>query len=225
MRRLARPRRCGLALAFFATVPYGNVVHGHVEEQRGEALRRPGSHRELFVAFSLLALQGFGGVIVVAQRVLCEDKRWLTRAEFVEMLSIGQVLPGPNVCNVALMLGDRFFGWRGAVAALGGLLTVPFGIVLALVAVYARWAANPAVAGALRGMGAVSAGLIAGTALKLAQSLRGSPLGLPLCVALGAAAFVLVGLLRVPLIWALLAVGPAACGLAWPRVGGGGGPR
>lgn len=183
--------------------------------------RRPGSPRELFVAFTLLALQGFGGVIVVAQRVLCEDKRWLTRAEFIELLSIGQVLPGPNVCNVALMLGDRFFGWRGAVAALGGLLTVPFGIVLALVAVYARWAGSPAVAGALRGMGAVSAGLIAGTALKLAQSLRASPLGVPLCVALGAVAFALVGLLRVPLAVALLVVGPAACGLAWRRVGGG----
>jgi chromate transporter len=190
-----------------------------------EGLRRPGSPRELFVAFTLLALQGFGGVIVVAQRVLCEEKRWLKRAEFVEMLSIGQVVPGPNVCNIALMLGDRFFGWRGAAAALAGLLTVPFGIVLALVAVYARWAASPAVAGALSGMGAVSAGLIAGTALKLAQSLRLNPLGVPLCGALGTAAFVLVGVVRLPLGWTLLAVGPLACGLAWRCVGGGRDPR
>jgi chromate transporter len=191
-----------------------------VDRKDPELLERPSSPRELFIAFTGLALQGFGGVIVVAQRVLCEDKRWLTRAEFVEMLSIGQVVPGPNVCNVALMMGDRFFGWRGAAAALGGLLTVPFVIVLALVAVYARWAAVPAVAGALRGMGAVSAGLIAGTAVKLATSVRGNPLGIPACVALGAVAFALVGLLRVPLAWALLAVGPAACGLAWRRVGG-----
>jgi chromate transporter len=182
-------------------------------------LRRPESPREVFVAFTLLALQGFGGVIVVAQRVLCEEKRWLDRAEFLELLSIGQAIPGPNVCNVALMLGDRFFGWRGAVAALGGLLTVPFGIVLALVAVYSRWAANPAIAGALRGMAAVSAGLIAGTAFKLLQSLRNSPLGVPVCAVLGTAAFVLVGLLRLPLAWALFVVGPVAVGLAWRRVG------
>jgi chromate transporter len=184
-----------------------------------EDLRRPGSPRELFIAFTLMALQGFGGVIVVAQRVLCEEKRWLNRAEFLEMLSIGQAVPGPNVCNVALMLGDRFFGWRGAVASLGGLLTVPFGIVLALVAIYTRWAENPAVAGALRGMGAVSAGLIAGTALKLLQSLRDSPLGVPACALLGTAAFVLVGLLRLPLGWALFVVGPVAVGLAWRHVG------
>jgi len=192
-----------------------------VDREQPAVLGRPESPRELFVAFTLLALQGFGGVIVVAQRVLCEDKRWLTRAEFVEMLSIGQVVPGPNVCNVALMLGDRLFGWRGAIAALGGLLAVPFAIVLALVAAYASWAANPAVAGALRGMGAVSAGLIAGTALKLARSVRGNPLGIPVCASLGGAAFVLVGLLRIPLAWALLAVGPAACVLAWRRIGGG----
>ncbi|HEY6098596.1 MAG TPA: chromate transporter, partial [Anaeromyxobacter sp.] len=91
---------------------------------------RPATPRELFVAFTLLALQGFGGVVVVAERVLCEDKRWLTRGEFVELMSVGQVLPGPNVCNVALLLGDRLFGWRGAAAALGGLLTVPFAVVL-----------------------------------------------------------------------------------------------
>jgi chromate transporter len=183
--------------------------------------RRPASLRELFVAFTVLALQGFGGVLVVAQRVLCEDKRWLTRGQFLEMISVGQVLPGPNVCNVALMLGDRFFGWRGAVAALGGLLAAPFGIVLALVAVYGRWSSVPAVAGALRGMGVVSAGLLLGTAAKLSGALRGNRLGAPACWALGSAAFVLVGLLRAPLGWALLATGSVACGLAWRRAGEG----
>ena len=183
--------------------------------------RRPASPRELFAAFTVLALQGFGGVIVVAQRVLCEERRWLSRAEFVELLSVGQVLPGPNICNVALMLGDRFFGWRGAAAALGGLVAVPFGIVLALAAAYAHGASNPAVAGALRGMGAVSAGLIAGTAVKLAASLRQSPLGVPVCVLLGALAFALVGVLRVPLAWALLPTGSLAVALAWRRTGEG----
>jgi chromate transporter len=127
-------------------------------------------------------------------------------------------VPGPNVCNVAIMLGDRFFGWRGAAAALGGLLAVPFALVLSLAALYAQWASRPEVAGALRGMGVVSAGLIAGTALKLAAALRGNPLGAPACAALGAAAFGLVALLRVPLAWALLGVGSLACALAWRRL-------
>jgi len=185
-------------------------------------LRRPESARELFVAFMKLSLQGFGGVLVVAQRALCEDRRWLAPAEFVELLAVGQVLPGPNVCNLALMLGDRFLGWRGALAALGGLLAVPFAIVLGLVALCARWPAHAPVAGALRGLSLASAGLIAGTALKLAGALRHNPVGVPACLLLGTATFALVGLARAPLLWVLLGIGSVACTLAWRRVTSGG---
>src|SRR5512139_2528140 len=97
---------------------------------------RPSSPRALFVAFTLLALQGFGGVLAVTQRELCDRRRWLTHAQFVEILSIAQVLPGPNVVNVALIIGDRYFGWRGAFAALAGMMALPLVIVLALTATY-----------------------------------------------------------------------------------------
>ena len=190
-----------------------------VGEQPG-GLVRPASPRELFVAFTLLALQGFGGVLAIAQRVLCEQRRWLSKEEFVEILAIGQVLPGPNVCNVALMVGDRFFGWRGAFAALAGMMTVPLVIVLALTVVYAEYATNPTVAGALKGMGAVAAGLIIGTGLKLASALRANPMGVPVCIGLAALAFVTVALLRWPLVWVLLALGLVACAYAWRQLTG-----
>jgi len=182
------------------------------------ALARPASPAELFSAFTWLALQGFGGVLAVAQRVLCEERRWLTRDQFVEILAFAQVLPGPNICNVALMIGDRFFGWRGAFAALAGMMCVPLAIVLALTAVYAQFAALEQVSGALRGMGAVSAGLIAGTALKLLPSLRGNAMGMPASVVLGCAAFVAVGLLRWPLVWVLGGLGALAWLLAGARL-------
>ncbi len=182
-------------------------------------LPRPASLRDLFITFTLLALQGFGGVLAIAQRVLCEQKRWLTPSQFVEVLALAQVLPGPNVCNVALMVGDRFFGWRGAFAALAGMMAAPLVIVLAITALYAHYAVHPAVAGALRGMGAVAAGLIVGTALRLAAALRTNPMGVPACTGFAAAAFVAVALLRWPLVWVLLALGAIACGVAWWRLG------
>jgi chromate transporter len=185
-----------------------------------EPIARPASPRELFVAFTLLALQGFGGVLAVAQRVLVEQRRWLTREQFVEILSLGQVLPGPNVCNVALMIGDRFFGWRGAFAALAGMMAVPLVIVLLLAAAYIELAAHSMVSGALKGMAAVAAGMIVGTALKLASALRASPLGMPACAALAGASFVAVGLLRWPLVGVLLALGAVACAYAWLRIKG-----
>jgi len=185
---------------------------------------RPSSALDLFFAFSALSLQGFGGVLAVAQRVLCEQRRWLSKEEFVEILAVGQVLPGPNVCNVALMVGDRFFGWRGALAALAGMMTVPLVIVLFVTAWYAQYAAHPAVAGALKGMAAVAAGLIVGTGFKLAAALRVNPMGLPACAAVGVCAFTAVALLRWPLLWVLVALGCVSCFCAWRRLRAGASP-
>ena len=174
-------------------------------------LRAPVSNKDLFVTFTRMALQGFGGVLPIAQRVLCEQKLWLSKEQFVEILALGQVLPGPNVCNVALMVGDRFFGWRGAFSALAGMMTVPLIIVLMIAALYAEFSSNPMVAGALKGMGAVSAGLIIGSALKLITTLKNNPLGLPFCAAIAMITFGAVALLRWPLVWVLLGLGLVAC--------------
>jgi chromate transporter len=176
---------------------------------------RPASCAALFPAFTGLALQGFGGVLAVAQRELCERRRWLAPAEFLELLALAQVLPGPNVCNLALMVGDRYLGLRGALAALAGMLALPLALVLAASAFYAAHADQPFVAGALRGMGFVAAGLLLGTALKLAAALRRSPLGLPAAVLLGAAAFAAIALWRWPLTLVLPALGLPACAWAW----------
>jgi chromate transporter len=181
-------------------------------------LARPGSLGELFRVFTWMSLQGFGGVLTVAQRELVERQRWLSKEQFVEMLSIGQVLPGPNVCNLALMIGDRCFGWRGAFAALAGMLAAPLAIVVALAALYSQLASVPAVAGALRGMGAVAAGLVIATGCKLLPTLRKNPLGLVPCLAIVALTFGAIGVLRWPLIGVLGLGGPAAVALVWARI-------
>jgi chromate transporter len=183
-----------------------------------ETTARPSSPRQLFIAFTLLALQGFGGVLAVTQRELCDRRRWLTHAQFVEILSIAQVLPGPNVVNVSLIIGDRYHGWRGAFAALAGMMCAPLAIVLVLTATYVHYAELPAVAGALRGMGAAAGGLIIGTALRLAGSLRGTPIGGVAALALATASFVAVAWLRWPLIWVLLVLGPLGMAWAWRRL-------
>jgi chromate transporter len=181
-------------------------------------LSAPASNKDLFVTFTRLALQGFGGVLPIAQRVLCDQKRWLSKEQFVEILALGQVLPGPNVCNVALMVGDRFFGWRGAFSALAGMMLAPLFIVLMITALYAQFAMNPMVAGALKGMGAVSAGLIIGSALKLIPTLKNNPIGVPLCAVIAIVAFASVALLRWPLVWVLLILGAIACCYAGIRI-------
>lgn len=182
------------------------------------ATRTPASAAEMAWVFNRLALQGFGGVLPVAQRELVERERWITREQFVEMLSVAQVLPGPNVINLAVIIGDRFFGLRGVVAAMGGLLLAPLVIVLVLAALYGQLARVPVVAGALRGMGLVAAGLVIATALKLAPTLNKSPLGRGAAYGLAAATLVTVGLLRWPMVWVVLVLGACGMALAWRRL-------
>jgi chromate transporter len=179
---------------------------------------QPKSPRDLFFSFTMLALQGFGGVLAIVQREMVERKRWMTQEEFVEDWAVAQIMPGPNVVNLSLMIGGRYFGLKGAMAALAGMLTVPLVVILLLALGYARFADHPGVAGALRGMSAVAAGLIAATGLKLIQALKSSPLGLPLCLALGCACFIAVALLQVPLALVLITLGTLAVNLTYRRL-------
>lgn len=182
------------------------------------ATARPRNLTDLFVSFTLLALQGFGGVLAVVQRELVENKRWMTREEFIEEWAVAQIMPGPNVINLSITIGARYFGWRGALASLAGLLTAPLLVVLALALIYAQYAGNAQVAGALRGMGAVAAGLITATGLKLLPALQKNVMGVALCTALGIAAFVAIAWLRLPLAWVLLGLGAIGCVAAYRKL-------
>lgn len=180
---------------------------------------RPRSKLALFMSFSVLALQGFGGVLAIVQRELVEKRQWLSREEFLEDWAVAQILPGPNVVNLSLIIGDRYFGLPGALTALAGMLAFPLLIAIGLAAAFAGVADVPQVQGALRGMGAVAAGLIAATGLKLVGALRSNVLGAQVSIALAAITFVAIAWLHVPLLWVLLGCGSAACRLAYRRLG------
>ena len=178
-------------------------------------LNSPRSKTDLFVSFTLLALQGFGGVLAVVQRELVEKKRWMTHEQFVEDWAVAQIMPGPNVVNLSLMIGGRYFGLPGALAGVAGMLAAPLAVVLLLAVAFGGVSQEPWAQGALRGMGAVSAGLIAAVGLKLITALRHNPLGKPVCIALAVATFAGVGVLRWPLFVVLLGTGLMACAWAY----------
>ncbi|WP_296871900.1 chromate transporter [Tibeticola sp.] len=188
-------------------------------QTEGEAPCRPRSKTDLFLSFTWLAMQGFGGVLAVVQRELVEKKRWLTREQFLEDWAVAQIMPGPNVVNLSMMIGGRHFGLAGAMAALGGMLLAPLLVVLLLAALLGGVEGSPAVQGALRGMGAVAAGMMAASGLKLLPALRSNVLGLRLSLALAAATFVAIALLRWRLLWVLLGLGGLGCVWAWRRLG------
>jgi chromate transporter len=168
---------------------------------------------EIFWTFCRVGVRGFGGAMPWARRTLVEERRWLTPAEFTDTLGLCQFLPGSNSLNLAVVIGARFRGAGGAVAAAGGLLAVPLVIALALGALYGRLGQAPLVESTLRGIGPAAAGLVIGTALRMAVSLGHSPRVLGFLLA----AFIGIALLRWPLLFVVLGLAPLG---AWAARGG-----
>jgi chromate transporter len=177
---------------------------------------RPRSKTELFTTFASIALQGFGGVLTIIQREMVDKRRWLSSQEFTEDWAVSQILPGGNVVNLCIILGNRYFGWRGALAALAGILLPPLVIVLLLATLYNQFVYLPEVAGAVRGMGAAAAGLIGAASLKMMLGLKRNEMGAGICTALIAITFIAVGLLRWPLVYVVIGLGvPSFAYAAW----------
>lgn len=157
---------------------------------------------ELFRGFCLIGLSGFGGVMPWARRYIVERYRWLEPEEFAALLGLGQALPGPNVMNLSVCVGQKFQGWRGAIVAPLGMMLFPMVIVLALGLAYLHYGDLPVVHSVLRGIIAVGAGLIIATGLKMLHVYKRRPRALAIALAI----VVAVGGLRLTLLPVVVAV-------------------
>jgi chromate transporter len=154
---------------------------------------------ELYWGFLSIGARSFGGVLPWAHRVMVEEKRWLAPADFAEVVALCQFLPGPNIGNVSVVLGRRWFGLRGSLAAFFGLMALPFVWVLGLAYVYAGYSAVPEIRAVVTGVGIAGAGLFIGTAFKLGKPLARRPVAL----AVIAGCFAAVGLARISILLVL----------------------
>lgn len=169
------------------------------------------TRRELFLGFLGVGLSGFGGVLPWARSMLVERRGWLTEKEFTETLGLGQVLPGPNIVNMSVMIGARYQGVSGALCAIAGLMLAPLVIVLSLGALYEQFGQIELVRRAIAGVAAVAAGLVIAMAIRMALA---QPRGIwP--VVTGLTAFICIGLLRWPLIPVLFALAATGLFAAW----------
>jgi chromate transporter len=168
---------------------------------------------QLFSGFVEIASCSFGGAAAWARLVIVERRRWLDEREFAEAWSVAQLVPGPNVINLAVHLGDRARGVPGALAAFAGIILLPTAWVLVVDASIMHWIHMDPVRRALAGLGAAAAGLVWAMGLKMATQLRGAGV----FAALAAAAFVLAGPVSVPLPTVVMMLGPPSLWLAWRR--------
>ena len=158
-------------------------------------------------------MSGFGGVLPWARRTLVEHDKILTSEDFSAILGICQIVPGPNIVNLAVCIGSRFGGARGALAAVLGLTLGPISVVLLLAVLYEHYSYLDSVKGVLRGLSAVGVGLIASTGFKmLKDEFRYPAMFIVVLVTILAASYFHLGLG-----WVVLISSPLALVLAWKK--------
>jgi len=130
--------------------------------------------RQIFLEFLLIGATSFGGGVVAYLRSGLVAKRgWLDDRSFVELLSISQSLPGLNATNMAMLVGDRLKGTRGALAAIVGIC-LPGGLLMLVVGrLYQEHGDHPLATAALKGVAAAAVGLILATAVQLGRKSLG----------------------------------------------------
>lgn len=163
---------------------------------------------DLFIAFAKMSLMGFGGVLVWARRAIVEQHKWMSAEQFNETFALCHFLPGPNIVNLSVVFGARFRGIPGAIAAFLGLVLPPVIIVTLLGLLYARYGEIEALRRTLAGVVCATAGLFFATVVKMMQPIvKNRSL---VALAMIAAVFVAIGILRWPIQPVLLVAIPAS---------------
>jgi chromate transporter len=168
---------------------------------------------DLFLGFATIAGCGFGGVLAWSRRIIVQRRGWLSAEEFNEQLALCQVLPGGNIVNFAIMYGRRCAGLAGSLAALVGLIGPPVLLMILAGTLYRRYGDLPALHGVFAGLAAAAAGLLIATSMQMVGATIKDRLRPGHVIA--AATFVAAGVLRLPLLWVVVAIAPVSVALAW----------
>ena len=199
------------------TGPQGRpLCHGRDDPnlRRMTDLAPPPTRTQLFLAFTRIGVMAVGGGAgAIARAVIVAEERWMTERDYAEVLAVGQVLPGPNVGNTAVMIGRRFHGLTGALAATGGFYALPLVFLTGLLLLYGTFGSEPLVVSFMKGIAAAAAGMVIGTAFKMGEKLKPPPEA----VVVGLLAAAAAAWLRLPLPVIVLLLGPPAILAAYRR--------
>jgi chromate transporter len=119
-----------------------------------------------------LGTWGFGGPIASVgymQRDLVERRGWLSEADFLDGVALGQTMPGPLAAQVVMWAGFLRKGWAGALATAAAFIAPSFLLVLAVAVIYARYSGLAIVQSLFYGIAPAVTAIIAIAAWKLAR--------------------------------------------------------
>jgi chromate transporter len=161
----------------------------------------------LFFIFSRIGLTSFGGGLSGwLLREFVQDRNWISEEDFLNGLAISQALPGINVKNMAIWIGHRLLGWRGALLAVTGIIVPPAIVIIVIGTLFSHLLQFPLAHVLLAGAAAAATGLSLSMGVTTARRVPRKVL--PLLFLAGT--FVAVGILRLPLVWVVLGAGGAS---------------
>lgn len=166
-----------------------------------------------WIFFQIGALSVGGGLMAWLYREIVEKRKLMTESDFMGALTLAQVLPGINVANLSIYVGQRLAGAPGAVTAMLGLISLPFFAILGFGALYPFIRAVPALQDLLAGLAAAAVALLLAMGIKAMQVSR---IRRSLLVIVGIVVLA-VGVLKWPMIPVILVLAPASIALSWPR--------
>jgi chromate transporter len=170
----------------------------------------------LFLGFLKVSLLGFGGGLVWARHIVVEQRRWVDDQEFAEILTLCQLMPGPNIVGITTCVGSRLRGALGAVAAVAGFILIPWTVGLSLGGLYLRFTHLAVLQHILGGLSSGAAGLMIATGIRLLMPHRNRRAAL----LFAALAFVGLAFTKLSLLVVLLGLAPisvAVAGIATAR--------
>ncbi len=92
-------------------------------------------YSQLFISFLRIGAFTFGGgwaMISLIEREVVENRKWISREEFLDLLAVAQSLPGILAVNISVAVGDKLRGMKGSTAAALGTIMPSFLIILAI---------------------------------------------------------------------------------------------
>jgi chromate transporter len=147
-------------------------------QRRLKRLSRAATLGGIFLSFLQVGTTGFGGglaVIAQLRALVLQKRRWFTDHEFAEGLALAQSLPGSMAGNIAAYVGLRLRGWRGAAAALTGLVLPSMLLMIVLAILYRHLRNLPDTEKLFHGLNAAVVALIAVTAWRIGRSTLAKP--------------------------------------------------
>lgn len=162
---------------------------------------------QLFLAcFKIGGLSFGGGLSGWLHQEFVLRRAWVSEKDFTSSLAISQILPGANVLNLVICMGDELRGGPGAFVCASGFMLSPFFAVIGLSVLFESLGNQPIFISFLNGMAYAAAGLLVFICWRGIRSVQGSIQGL-LTIATVAT---LVGVLKLPLLGVVAVMAPVS---------------